>query len=125
MLVILLGLYNIANSYGVIAFGIGKSSQLSSSSATSHKIINLKYTTSGLVPARVELEVGKSYTLKISVETTVYGCMSTIYLAGLDDNIQSLQKGNLVTFDVSPTKAGTYEFLCAMGVPHDGKVVVK
>jgi hypothetical protein len=92
MLVILLGLYNIANSYGVIAFGIGKSSQLSSSSATSHKIINLKYTTSGLVPARVELEVGKSYTLKISVETTVYGCMSTIYLAGLDDNIQSLQK---------------------------------
>jgi sulfite exporter TauE/SafE len=123
VLVILLGLYNIANSYGVITFGSGNSGQ--PSAAVSREVIDLVYTTSGLQPSVVELEVEKDYTLKIAVETTVYGCMSTIYLAGLNTNMQTLSKGNLITFDVSPTKAGTYEFRCAMGIPHGTNVVVK
>jgi hypothetical protein len=123
VLVILLGLYNIANSYGVVRGAKGNISQLSN--AVNREIINLTYTTKGLQPSVVELEVGKDYTLKIAVETTVYGCMSTIYVAGLNTDIQTLSKGNLIVFDVSPTKAGTYEFRCAMGIPHEGKVVVK
>ncbi|MDR2416216.1 MAG: cupredoxin domain-containing protein [Candidatus Peribacteria bacterium] len=124
VLVMLLGLYNIANAYGVIALGSGTSNQPSSSVATS-EVINLTYSSVGLTPALVELEVGKSYSLNIAVETTVYGCMSTIYLAGLNNDIQTLTKGKLITFDVSPIRAGTYEFLCAMGLPHSAKVVVK
>jgi hypothetical protein len=85
----------------------------------------MTYTTSGLQPETVQLTAGKQYEIVIDVQTTVYGCMSTIYLEGLSDDIQSIRKGNQISFSVRPTKVGTYDFLCAMGIPHGAKVIVK
>ncbi|MDR0369384.1 MAG: hypothetical protein LBH96_02350 [Candidatus Peribacteria bacterium] len=71
------------------------------------------------------MELGKHYTILIDVQTTVYGCMSTIYLPGLDTTMQSLTAGTTVTFNVDANKAGTYEFNCAMGVSHGPKIIIK
>jgi hypothetical protein len=56
------------------------------------QVITMNYDESGLSPATVNLEVGKAYTISINVTTDVYGCMNSIYIPGLDDNIQSVRK---------------------------------
>jgi heme/copper-type cytochrome/quinol oxidase subunit 2 len=125
VLVILLGLYNIANSYGVVWSGLRGSTAVETNGTLQAEKIQMTYTTNGLQPTNLELEMGKSYEILIDVQTTVYGCMSTIFISGLDKKVQSLQKGTQIAFHVQPTKAGTYEFLCAMGVPHGASVIVK
>lgn len=59
---------------------------------TQAQVITMNYDESGLTPATVNLEVGKSYTISINVTTDVYGCMNSIYIPGLDDTIQSVRK---------------------------------
>ena len=39
--------------------------------------------------------------------------------------MHSLKAGTVIEFNVNATKAGTYEFDCAMGVPHRSKVIIK
>jgi hypothetical protein len=130
VLVVLLGLYNISHSYGIVA---GKLSSHTDSSSVPSSVpavqqvetINMVYAKGGLKPAVLNLEVGKSYEIVIDVQTTIYGCMSTIFLRGLDENMQSIEEGKQITFRVVPSRTGTYEFLCAMGLPHNAKVLVK
>jgi len=40
--------------------------------------------------------------------------MSTVYIPGLDENIQSVKKGNQIIFNINATKPGEYDFVCAM-----------
>lgn len=135
ILVLLLGAYNIHTSYGVIAAtlsaaghpcdevaGVCKVNE--SPVAQDVEIVQMTYTKDGLSPTALHLELGKKYQILIDVQTTVYGCMSTIYLPGLDSNLQSLKAGTTVEFNVNAEKAGTYEFDCAMGVPHGTKVSI-
>ncbi|MDR2541520.1 MAG: sulfite exporter TauE/SafE family protein [Candidatus Peribacteria bacterium] len=124
ILVLLLGVYNIANSYGVVRANLGGGSDFVSDKQV-EKILMTYTAKDFLQPNRVELEVGKEYEIVIDAQTTLYGCMSTIFISGLDDKVQSVEKGKQIVFHVKPKKAGNYEFLCAMGLPHNGKIVVK
>ena len=56
------------------------------------QVITMNYDESGLSPAAINLEVGKSYTISIKVNKDVVGCMNTISIPGLDDNIQNVNK---------------------------------
>ena len=126
VLVILLGLYNIANSYSVVATRFHSwETNTSVNSNQSTQIINMTYTDSGLTPSVVNLQIDKTYTIVIDVETTIYGCMSTIYIPGLDENIQSIKKWNQITFVVHAATAWEYEFDSAMWLSHNAKIVVK
>ena len=93
--------------------------------STDAQTINMTYDESGLSPAAVTVEKGKSYTIVIKVNVDVFGCMGTIKLPGLDDTLKEVKKGTTISFHIQPTTIGNYEFQCAMGLSHNAKVVVK
>lgn len=53
---------------------------------------------------------------EISAEADGTGCMSTIMIPGLVNDPELLEKGKTITFNFTPTKKGTYDITCAMGV---------
>lgn len=87
--------------------------------------VDLTYDSYGLSNRNVVLEKGKNYVIRISVKDTIRGCMHTILIPELDENIQGLTAGSTVTFRVKAEKAGTYPIVCAMNVPHDANIVIK
>jgi len=87
--------------------------------------IQMTYDESWLQPSIVNAQVGKSYKISIKLNKDIYGCMNTITLPWLDENIQNIVKWNTITFNIKPTKAWEYEFLCAMWLSHGAKVIVK
>ena len=93
--------------------------------STDAQTINMTYDESGLSPAAVTVEKGKSYTIVIKVNVDVFGCMGTIKLPGLDDTLKEVKKGTTISFHIQPTTIGNYEFQCAMGLSHNAKIVVK
>lgn len=133
ILVIILGAYNISNSYEVIRNNLFGSSQECDSTVQVCEInenetaetIQMTYTEDWLSPAELRLKVWKRYKILIDVQTTVYGCMNTIYIPWLDKNMQTLKAGTTVEFDISAKKAGVYEFVCAMGLSHRAKITVE
>ncbi|MDD2487221.1 MAG: sulfite exporter TauE/SafE family protein [Candidatus Gracilibacteria bacterium] len=84
---------------------------------TETKTINLTYTSAGL-SGNIDVKKGGSYKIIIDVKDTISGCMSTILIPGLDENIQSLNAGNQIIFNINPKEAGRFPITCAMGVPH-------
>jgi hypothetical protein len=78
-----------------------------------------------LSPSIIRLKVWETYKIIIDVKNTIYGCMSTIFLESLDEQIRVLNAWSKLEFNITPTKKWTYEFLCAMWVPHNAKVVVE
>lgn len=72
------------------------------------QVITMNYEESGLTPAAITVEAGKSYTIVIKVNKDVVGCMNTISIPGLDENIQNVNKWSTLTFNIKPTSAGTY-----------------
>lgn len=89
------------------------------------EVINMDYNDSGLTPSVVNVQIGKSYTIVMNANTDVYGCMSTIDIPWLDENTQTIRKWKTITFNIKPTMAGEYQFLCAMWISHNAKIVVK
>lgn len=79
----------------------------------------------GIMPNPIIVEKGENIRLKINVKESEYGCMSTVLLPGLSNRAQVLTAGRILTMDFTPTKTGTFTFICAMGVPHRGKVIVE
>ncbi len=95
------------------------------SPSTDAQTINMTYDESGLSPATVTVEKGKSYTIVIKVNVDVFWCMGTIKLPGLDDTLKEVKKGTTISFHIQPTTIGTYDFQCAMGLSHNAKIIVK
>jgi sulfite exporter TauE/SafE/copper chaperone CopZ len=126
VLVILLWLYNIANSYNVVStrLHLWATQEISQNTQIS-EIINMQYTDSWLTPSTIYLEIDKVYAIIIDTQTTVYGCMSTIYIPWLDENIQSVKQGEKIKFLVDAAKSWTYEFRCAMWLSHNARIIVK
>jgi hypothetical protein len=90
-----------------------------------NNIIQMVYTKYWLTPNIIKLKSWQDYEINISVQETIYWCMSTIFLQGLDEKVQMLEKWNMVKFQIKSPKKWTYEFLCAMWVGHKAKIVVE
>lgn len=88
------------------------------------KIVKLTYSTFGLTPSEISIKKGEKVRLEIEVRESQHGCMSTILLPGLFGKAQTLTKGKTLVMEFTPTKVGNYQFVCAMGVPHNAQVVV-
>jgi plastocyanin domain-containing protein len=88
------------------------------------KIIKATYTNFGLSPYQITVKKGEKVRLEIEVLVNEYGCMSTILLPGIFEKPQTLTKGKTLVMEFTPTKTGSYQFVCAMDVPHNGGVVV-
>ena len=89
------------------------------------KVITMQYNASGLTPSTITVQKGKSYTIQMKINTTINGCMSTITLPWLDNSVQGITKWSTLTFSITPTSAGTYGFVCAMGLSHGAQVIVQ
>ena len=74
----------------------------------------------GLSPNPVEVKKGEKVRLEIEVKDNEYGCMSTLMLPRLFPRAQTLRAGSTLVMEFTPTVTGSYQFTCAMGVPHRG-----
>lgn len=76
-------------------------------------------------PNEFTVKMGKPVRFEIDVKTRGYGCMSSITLPGLSNQIYNLNKeGEKVVFEFTPKKKGNYEITCGMGVPRGTITVV-
>lgn len=74
-------------------------------------------------PNVFEVKVGKPVSFTIDVEEDGLGCMNTMTLPGLSDQLELLEKGRPLTFNFTPEEKGEYYITCAMGVPR-GVIIV-
>jgi len=74
-------------------------------------------TTKDIQPNTFIAKVGESTNLEVESKDDGYGCMSTIAIPGLSDQVELLEKGKTTVINFTPTKPGDYRITCAMGVP--------
>ena len=81
-------------------------------------ILKTVYTTArDIQPNTFKAKVGESTSLEIEVKDDGYGCMSSVTIPGLSDQVEFLEKGKTMTLNFTPTVKGDYQITCAMGVP--------
>lgn len=71
---------------------------------------------SDLNPSQFTIQAGKPARLEVEATADGVGCMSTITVPGLTDEIEALKKGKVV-LNLDPKKKGEYQITCAMGAP--------
>ncbi len=88
------------------------------------QVFKLTYdTTNDIQPNTFRVKVGQLVRLEIDVKENGSGCMSTITIPGLYNQIQSIRRGPM-TIEFTATTKGSYDITCAMGVPR-GQVIVE
>lgn len=88
------------------------------------QVFKLTYdTTNDIQPNTFRVKVGQPVRLEINAKEDGQGCMSTITIPGLYNQVQALRQGPM-TIEFTPTIVGSYDITCAMGVPR-GKVIVE
>ncbi len=127
VLVVLLWLYNISNSYVVVKMKFNSNGNSSiTQNFDNSEIINMAYTKNWLTPSVLNLEVWKNYKIIVDVQVSIYSCLNTMYIPGLDNNYKELKKGEKVEFNFSATTPGEYPFLCAtMWMSQGSKIIIK
>ncbi|MEK7514195.1 MAG: cupredoxin domain-containing protein, partial [Patescibacteria group bacterium] len=70
-----------------------------------------------IVPNQFTVKVNQPVKLEIAAKDNGQGCMGSVALPGLSKQVSGFAKGETVTFEFTPTKAGAYDITCAMGVP--------
>lgn len=68
-------------------------------------------------PSKFSVKAGQPVRMEVLANDDGVGCMSTIMIPGLINDPKLLEKGKTLTFNFTPTKPGTYDITCAMGVP--------
>lgn len=51
--------------------------------------------------------------------------MSTLLLPGLDSHISMVRKNEDIILQFTAKKKGSYEFVCAMGLSHNAKIIIE
>jgi sulfite exporter TauE/SafE/copper chaperone CopZ len=88
------------------------------------QVFKLTYDTNNdIQPNTFRVKVGQKVRLEIDAKENGSGCMSTITIPGLYDQIQQLRQGPM-TIEFTATSKGSYDITCAMGVPR-GQVIVE
>ena len=125
VLVVLFGLFNISNAYGVLKNSAPSVPEviIQDQEVTT---IDMVYGEDGLQPRVLNLALGKRYKIIVDVQIDIHSCLNTMYIPGLDENYKTLTKGEKVEFAFDAVKAGKYPFVCAsMGMSHGAKINIK
>lgn len=69
-----------------------------------------------LDPNGFTIQVGRPARLEVDVTEDGVGCMSTITVPGLTEDVEALYKGR-VALNLDPKEKGEYQITCAMGAP--------
>lgn len=78
----------------------------------------------GVVPRSFTAKVGQPVRVEIYAKENGAGCMGSFALPGLTKKVAAFKKGQTVVMEFTPTKVGTYQMTCAMGIPH-GTITIK
>jgi sulfite exporter TauE/SafE/plastocyanin domain-containing protein/copper chaperone CopZ len=93
--------------------------------ASSEQVISTTYTyNNDIQPNTFKVKAGKAVKLVIDVKENGAGCMSTVALPGLSEDVYQLRAGKTIEFAFTPSKPGVYQIACAMGVPR-GTITVE
>ncbi len=125
--VMVMALVNVTNGYTLTGFQLpsfagSTSAVVSQSSGTVLKTI---YTTKNdITPSTFTVNRGTSYTLEVDSKDDGSGCMSTIMIPGMFDTPLLLVKGKKQILTFTPTKTGSFQITCAMGIPRGTITVI-
>jgi len=83
------------------------------------QVIKATYTVSGdIQPNSFTVKAGKPVRFEVLAKEDGAGCMGTIQIQDLYENIQQFKQGETVVMEFTPKNAGSYLIACAMNVPH-------
>lgn len=71
----------------------------------------------GLRPDTFTLKAGVPVRFEVDPKNDIDGCMSTILIWGLYDELSLIKAGERIIMEFKPEEVGTYYITCAMGVP--------
>ena len=75
-------------------------------------------------PYQFKVNIGKPVRFEIDAKDDGYGCMGSVTIPGLTDDIKLIRKGTPIIFDFTPAKKGAYYITCSMGTPR-GEIIVE
>lgn len=78
----------------------------------------------GFTPTEFTVKTGIPVRLEVYATENGRGCMGSITIPNLTQDIQGFTKGQTNIFEFTPTTPGEYPITCAMGIPH-GTIIVK
>ena len=88
------------------------------------QVIQAAYTRKAdLSPNQFTVRANQPVRFEIDAKDNGSGCMGSITVPGLTEDVQNFRRGQKITFEFTPKKAGSYPITCAMGVPR-GNIVV-
>jgi len=88
------------------------------------QVIQAAYTRKAdLSPNQFTVRVNQPVRFEIDAKDNGSGCMGSITVPGLTEDVQNFRRGQKITFEFTPKKAGSYPITCAMGVRR-GNIVV-
>lgn len=84
---------------------------------TSEQVLKSVYTYStDMMPNTFTVKKGRSVRLEIDVKENGQGCMSTVVIPGLYDQVYRLVAGQKIIMTFTPYTTGSFPITCAMGV---------
>lgn len=137
LVVIALSIFNISNGLNLTGWKSSLGLPVSAQSQTKNdsKVLGasqgevqvLKATYSpdeDVTPKSFTVKAGQPVRVEVFAKENGAGCMGSFAIPGLTKQVVGFKKGQTVVMEFTPTKAGTYQMTCAMGIPH-GTIVVK
>jgi hypothetical protein len=85
-------LFNISNAYGVLKNKLPSVAPQTIVQDQNVNTINMVYGENGLQPTVLNLSLGKRYKIVVDVQVSIYSCLNTMYIPGLDENYKELKK---------------------------------
>ncbi|MEI6773934.1 MAG: hypothetical protein WCL18_03870 [bacterium] len=85
-------MFNISNAYGVLKNKLPSTTPQTIIQNQSVTTINMVYGDNGLQPTVLNLSLGKKYKIIVDVQVSIYSCLNTMYIPGLDENYKELKK---------------------------------
>lgn len=73
---------------------------------------------SGMTPKKFTVKAGLPVRLEVLAKEDGLGCMGSIMLPELSEDIQGFEEGKTNIFEITPSTPGEYLISCAMGIPH-------
>lgn len=90
-----------------------------------YETVNVWHDEFNLIPSTVNLSAGKSYKLIITPSADWWGCMNTMTIPGIDNNVYPIKKDQPITIIINNAQAGKYDVVCwSMGM-YQGKIIVQ
>lgn len=85
---------------------------------TQAKIYKATYSrTSDIMPKEYKLKVNEAARLEIEALEDGRGCMGSVTIPGLVDNVELLTAGQISAFEFTPSRTGLFNITCGMGAP--------